>query len=253
MLKKRIIPILQLLDSSLVKTQQFDTWRNVGDPVKSAGVYNSQYTDELILIDINREKRTIDQLASLIPEIAKVTFMPLAVGGGIKSVEDAACLINQGADKVIINSAAYTSPQVITEIANQFGSQAVIVSIDVKHDEHGNYQPYSHCGQQQQPISLEQHIVACEQAGAGEFMLQSISHDGMMEGFDIGLFQHAMTCTQAPIIGAAGSGNYQHLKDAFVETNISAIACGSLFNFSDSNPIRAKNYLTNYGLAFKQV
>jgi len=253
MLKKRIIPILQLLDGSLVKTQQFDSWRKVGDPVKSAGVYNSQYTDELVLLNIARQQRSIEQLAQLIPEIAKVSFMPLSVGGGINHLDDASYLINQGADKVIVNSSVYQHPEIITQIATQFGKQAVIVSIDVKQDDQGEFQLYSHCGQQLEKVTLAQHINTCEQAGAGEFMIQSIEHDGMMSGFNLPLLNKVMAIATIPVIGCSGSGNYQHLKEAFVETHVSALACGSLFNFSDSNPIRAKNYLTNYDLAFKKV
>ena len=252
MLKKRIIPIMLLLDDRLVKTVQFDSWRDVGDPVKSASVYNSQYTDELVLLNIARENRSLEQLASLIPEIAKVSFMPLSVGGGINSFNDAAYLINQGADKVIVNSAAYQTPELISAIADKFGRQAVIVSIDVK--QLGNDTTlFSHCGQQAEMISLAEHIERCQQAGAGEFMVQSIDHDGMMAGFDIELLKQCVAISKIPVIGCSGSGNYQHLKDAFVDTQVSALGCGSLFNFSDSNPIRAKNYLTNYDIAFKKV
>ncbi|MFQ3190185.1 MAG: cyclase [Paraglaciecola sp.] len=261
MLKKRIIPMMLLLDGRLVKTCQFDTWRNVGDPVKSASVYNSQYTDELVLLNINRELRSITQLAQLIPEIAQVSFMPLAVGGGINCFNDAAYLINQGADKIIINSAAYQKIDLVRQITSKFGQQAVIVSIDVKldnstkdnHLSKAHYQLYSNCGQQLESISLERHIKQCQEAGAGEFMIQSINHDGMMAGFDIALFQRVMTLAKVPVIGCSGSGNYQHLREAFIDTDISALGCGSLFNFSDSNPIRAKNYLTNYNIAFKKV
>ncbi|MCJ8320008.1 MAG: imidazole glycerol phosphate synthase subunit HisF [Colwellia sp.] len=253
MLKKRIIPLMLLLDGRLVKTIQFDSWRNVGDPIQSAGVYNSQYTDELVLLNIARDKRSIEQLAALIPEIAKVSFMPLSVGGGINSLADAAYLINQGADKIIINSLAYDQPEIITKISQEFGCQAVIVSIDIKEDDNGKFLLYSHCGQELEGTTLLNHIKQCEDAGAGEFMIQSIDHDGMMEGYNIRLLEYVMNNTNIPVIGCGGSGNYQHLKDAFVKTEISALGCGSLFNFSDSNPIRAKNYLTNYGLAFKKV
>ena len=144
-----------LLDDRLIKTQQFDSWRDVGDPVKSASVYNSQYTDELVLLNIARENRSLEQLAQLIPEIAKVSFMPLSVGGGINSFEDAAYLINQGADKVIVNSSSYENPELISKIAEQFGQQAVIVSIDVKKHVDGSYRLYSHCGQQLEQVSLQ--------------------------------------------------------------------------------------------------
>ncbi len=253
MLKKRIIPMMQLLDKQLVKTCQFNSWRNVGDPIKSASVYNSQYTDELVLLNISRENRSIEQLAQLIPQIAQVSFMPLSVGGGINNFNDAAYLINQGADKVIVNSSAYINPELITQIASKFGQQAVIISIDIKTSDSNNYQLYSHCGTKLESATLVDHIEQCQNAGAGEFMIQSINNDGMMSGFDITLLQQVMALATVPVIGCSGSGNYQHLHDAFIKTDVSALGCGSLFNFSDSNPIRAKNYLTNYGIAFKKV
>jgi imidazole glycerol-phosphate synthase subunit HisF len=253
MLKKRIIPMMLLLDNQLVKTYQFDTWRNVGDPIKSASVYNSQYTDELVLLNINREKRSLEQLAQLIPKISQVSFMPLSVGGGLNSFEDAAYLINQGADKIILNSSTYRTPELITQIADKFGQQAVIVSIDARATNDNYYQLYSHCGMQLENITLAEHINQCQQAGAGEFMFQSIDHDGMMNGFNITLLQKVMSLANVPVIGCSGSGNYQHLREAFVETDVSALGCGSLFNFSDSNPIRAKSYLTNYNIPFKKT
>lgn len=245
--------MMQLLDNKLVKTCQFNTWRNVGDPVKSASVYNSQYTDELVFLNICRKNRNIEQLVKLIPQIAQVSFMPLSVGGGIKNINDAANLINQGADKVILNSSAYTNPELITQISNQFGKQAVIISIDVKSLDNNHYQLYSHCGSLLEDVSLAVHIAQCQAAGAGEFMIQSIDKDGMMGGFDLPLLEQVMKLADIPVIGCSGSGNYQHLHDAFISTDISALGCGSLFSFSDSNPIRAKNYLTNYGIAFKKV
>lgn len=244
---------MQLLDNNLVKTKQFNTWRNVGDPIQSASVYNSQSTDELVILNIARTNRSIEQLITLISNISKVTFMPLSVGGGIKCLEDAAYLINQGADKIILNSCVYQQPNIINQIAQKFGQQAIIVSIDVKTSTTGNYQLYSQCGQKLENISLKQHIKQCEINGAGEFMIQSIEDDGMMNGFNLALLKQVMKLASIPVIGCGGSGNYQHLKDAFWETQVSALGCGSLFNFSDSNPIRAKNFLTNHGLAFKKV
>jgi cyclase len=254
MLKKRIIPIMLLSNGRLVKSKQFADFRDVGDPVKSASVYNSQYTDELLLLNINRKDRSLEQLAQLIKKISEVSFMPLTVGGGIQSFDDAAYLIRHGADKVLINSCVYHQPQIITDVANSFGSQAVIVGIDVRKEPKTNsYQLYSNCGKTLEPISLEQHIESCQALGIGELMVQSINHDGKMQGFDITLLERVMAIATVPVIGCSGSGNYQHLREAFSKTEISALGCGSLFNFSDSNPIRAKNYLTNYGINFKVV
>lgn len=254
MLKKRIIPIQLLLDGRLVKTRTFGEWRDVGDPVKSSGVYNSQYADELIFLNVAREHRTIEMLRTVIEKVSAVSFMPMAMGGGIGSAEDAAELIRTGADKVVVNSGAYRDRSIIAATADQFGAQAVIVSIDARrHPDTGAYRLYSDCGRQAEPVSLAEHVERCVEAGAGEIMIQSIDRDGTMEGFDIDLVREAMAVARVPVIAAGGSGNYSHLRDLFVETDVSAAACGSLFNFSDSNPIRAKAFLTNHGLNFKII
>ncbi len=254
MLKKRIIPVQLLLGGRLVKTVQFGEWRDVGDPVKSSSVYNSQYADELVFLNIARENRSIDALRSVIERVSEVSFMPMAMGGGIHSAEDAAELIRTGADKVVINSAAYRDRSLITSTADTFGAQAVILSVDARWDEQaGRYQLYSDCGRSREEITLADHIGRCIEAGAGEVMIQSIDRDGTMQGYDIELIRQAKAASTIPVIAAGGSGNYNHLKDVFLETDVSAVACGSLFNFSDSNPIRAKAFLTNYGLNFKVV
>ena len=254
MLKKRIIPIQLLMGDRLVKTSRFREWRDVGDPVKSSSVYNSQYADELIFLNISRSHRTVEELAGLIIEVSKVCFMPVAIGGGINTADDAAFLILNGADKVVINSAAYHRTNVITQTAERFGSQAVIVCVDAAWNPNlGAYDLFSDCGRRRQFVSLVEHIEKCVEAGAGEIMVQSIDRDGTMSGYDIRLIKMVMSATNLPVIGAGGSGNYEHLKEAFLQTDVSALACGSLFNFSDSNPIRAKAFLSNYGLHFKVV
>jgi cyclase len=253
-LKKRIIPMQLLAHGRLVKPVRFGEWRDVGDPVKSAAVYNSQYADELIFLNIARARRTVDALTALIKEVSKVCFMPIAMGGGIASAEDASFLIVNGADKIVVNSLAYDRPEVITRTAGRFGAQAVIVSIDAAWDAaEQTYRLYSDCGRRAQGVTLEEHVRRCAEAGAGEIMIQSIDRDGTMSGYDTRLIALTMQATSLPVIGAGGSGNYEHLKQAFLETDVSALACGSLFNFSDSNPMRAKAFLSNYGLRFKVV
>lgn len=254
MLKKRIIPVQLLNSGRLVKSIEFGNFRDVGDPVKSSSVYNSQYADELVLLNISRDDRSIADLLKIVVNVSKVSFMPLAIGGGIKTSNDAAMLIRNGADKVVINSAAYHNPEVITETSNRFGAQAVIIGIDVRWDaETKDYVLYSGCGGTVEDVRLEEHVSRVVDAGAGEIMIQSIDRDGSMKGFDIPLIKRVMATSSTPVIGAGGSGNYEQLKDAFLETDVSALACGSMFNFSDSNPLRAKAFLSNYGLNFKKV
>lgn len=241
-----------LLNGRLVKSQRFDNLRDVGDPVKSSAVYNSQYADELIFLNIERNSTSVLPLADLMQKVSRECFMPLAVGGGIRNFDDAAYLIQNGADKVVINSAAYSNNRLVSRIADRFGTQAVVVAIDAKQDR-ANYVVMSANASQPETVTLEEHIYACETAGAGEFLIQSVDRDGMMEGFDLALLRLACLSASVPVIGCGGAGQYNHLKEAFLETDISALACGSLFNFSDSNPLRAKAFLSNYGLQFKVV
>lgn len=253
MLKRRIIPVQLLLNGRLVKTVGFGDWRDVGDPAKSASVYNSQQADELIFLNIDRDRSSIAPLLAILRQVSEVCFMPLAVGGGIRTFEDASRLIESGADKIVVNSAAYRSPDILRRVADRFGKQAVVVGIDVRRSTDNGYVALADSGQSMQPVALEAHITACEEAGAGEFLIQSVDRDGTMAGFDLDLLRIAAAATTVPVIGCGGSGHYDHLKEAFLGTDVSALACGSLFNFSDSNPMRAKAYLTNYGLSFKVV
>lgn len=254
MLKKRIIPVQLLLDGRLVKTRQFGAYRDVGDPVASSRVYNAQNADELVFLNINRSARDIEPLLTLLERVSAVTFMPLSLGGGITSYDHAARLIRSGADKVVLNSAAYSDPELITRIADAFGSQAVIVSMDARLDSSsGDYTLYSDCGRKAEAVTLDRHLEGVVAAGAGEIFINSIDRDGMMSGYDIPLLKKVSSAVPIPVIGCGGAGHYNHLKDAFLETRVSALACGSLFNFTDSNPIRAKAFLTNYGIPFKVV
>jgi cyclase len=252
MLKKRIIPVQLLLNGRLVKTQEFGSWRDVGDPVASSRVYNSQQADELVFLNISRDNRQIEPLIALIEKVSAVCFMPLSLGGGIRNAGDAEKLIRNGADKVVLNSAAYQDPKIISQIARKFGAQAVVVSIDVKR-ENGVFQLYSDCGRQAQATTLKDHIARCLEAGAGEFFVNSIDRDGTMLGYDLELISNAVKFSRAPVIGCGGAGSFEHMKDAFLLTGANALACGSLFNFGDNNPLRAKAFLTNYGLPFKKV
>lgn len=252
MLKKRIIPVQLLMEGRLVKTVRFDSYRDVGDPVQSSKVYNAQDADELVFLNINRSARSIAPLVSLLEKVSEVSFMPLSLGGGIQGIDDAEILIKQGADKVVVNSAVYRDPAIVSRIAEKFGSQAVIVSIDAR-AETGGWRLYSDCGRKAEPVPLEDHVRAAVERGAGEIFVNSIDQDGMMQGYDIPLIKAVMEAARIPVIACGGAGNYTHMKDAFLQTGVSALACGSLFNFGDNNPIRAKAFLSNYDIPFKVI
>ena len=251
MLKKRIIPIQLLKDGRLVKSRNFGEFRDVGDPVKSSGVYNSQTADELVLLNVSRDNRDIGPLVETLERVAKVSFMPLAVGGGVTSIKDARALFSAGADKIVVNTAAYRNPDLLRAIAERFGSQAVIAAIDVNRAADGTLSLLSDCGRTVEEVGLDEHIQRCIDHGAGEILVQAIHRDGFMEGYDLELVGAACRASSIPVIAAGGAGDYSHLAAAFSAGDLSAVACGSLFNFSDSNPIRARSYLRNYGLAFR--
>ena len=253
MLKKRIVPVQLLLGERLVKTVRFDTHRDVGDPVSSSKVYSSQDADELVFLNIDREDRSARRLLRLMERVSEVCFMPLSMGGGITSLEDVDMLIRSGADKVVINSAAYRDLDLLARAADKYGAQAVVVSIDVRRDAAGAPRLYSDCGRRAEATSLEEHIDRVTASGAGELFLNSIDRDGTMEGYDVDLIAQVRRHSRLPVIACGGAGNYTHLKDAFLSTDVEALACGSLFNFGDNNPLRAKAFLGNYGIPFKNI
>ena len=254
MLKKRIIPVQLLLDDRLVKTLNFDQYRDVGDPIQSAKVYSAQHADELIFLNINRNNRTIDPLLSLLEKLAEVCFMPLSLGGGIKTLDDVTSLIKHGADKVVLNSILYNGLDIVRNIADKFGSQSIVASIDIRRDDDENFfSLYSNCGRKKENIDLLELLYLLEKSGAGELFINSINNDGVMMGYDVALIKYVMDHTNLPVIACGGAGNYGHLKDAFAQSDVNALACGSMFNFGDNNPIRAKAFLSNYGFLFKKV
>jgi len=252
MLKRRIIPIELFDGSRLSKTVSFDNSRDVGHPIKSSQVYSDQDADELIFLNISRNARSVEQMTEVVRQIAEKCFVPLAVGGGIVSADDAARLFDAGADKVILNSVTYRYPEVVGKIAEIHGKQAVVVCIDAKRSGSNNFSLYSDCGRRAESVNLIDHTRAMSAAGAGEIMIQSIDRDGQMVGYDLDLLRVVIENTSTPVIAAGGAGDFLHLRQAF-EVGADAAACGSLFNFGDNNPLRAKAYLKNYAIPLKKI
>jgi cyclase len=250
-LKRRIIPIQLLSEGRLVKTIRFSEPRDVGDPVQSSKVYSAQDADELLLLQVDRNGRGIESLVTVVLQIATHCFVPLCVGGGIKCLEDAVRLFEAGADKIVINSAAYGVSSAIASISKLYGRQAIVVGIDVREEKSG-YILYSNCGRSREWVSLEEHIESVVYAGAGELLIQSIDRDGVMGGYDLPLLSRVLAISPVPVIAAAGAGNFMHLKEVF-DMGADAAACGSLFNFGDNNPLRAKAFLKNYGIDLKKI
>ncbi len=248
MLKKRIIPLLLLSKARLVKGMQFTHFRDTGDPVSAARIYNAQNADELIFLDIdaNRHGSSFDVLESTVKRIATECFMPLTVGGGIDTVDKIRRLLLAGADKVAITTAAHTHPDLINEAASLFGRQCIVVGLDIKQQ-----QLYTHCASKPATRTLADFVIDMTTRGAGEFLVHSIENDGMMAGYDLEIVNEVRCYTDRPLIVAGGAGTFMHLVDAFKQTNVDAVACASLFHFGDNNPIRARSYLLNQNIPMK--
>ncbi|MDP3270032.1 MAG: imidazole glycerol phosphate synthase cyclase subunit [Legionella sp.] len=252
MLKKRIIPTLLLSKGRMVKGKQFANFRDTGDPVSAARIYNAQNADELFFLDIdaNRHGSAFELLENTVKNVAKECFMPLSVGGGIDSIDKIRRLLLAGADKVSITTAAHTDPDLINTAANLYGRQCIVVGLDVRLED-GSYVLYSHCGTQKTTKNLRDYVLEMTERGVGEFVINSIDNDGMMKGYDLDCAALVRTYTDRPIIISGGAGTFMHLVDAFKEANVDAVSCASLFHFGDNNPIRARSYLLNQGIPMK--
>jgi cyclase len=252
MLKQRLIPTLLLKNNRMVKGVNFDNYRDTGDPISTARIYNAQYVDELIIIDILATSEERSFMPEIIEKLCKECFMPLTIGGGINSIENIRNLVSKGADKVMINSAAYLNEALINEASNIFGKQCIVVGIDVR-KENGEYLLFRNAGTLRCDVSLTDHIKRMEYLGAGEFFINNITKDGKMDGYDLDLIKLASSQTNLPIVACGGAGNFQHLADAYTHTKVSGLAMASIFHFGDNNPIRARAYLKNNGVAIKEI
>jgi cyclase len=236
----------------MVKGVNFSNYRDTGDPVFASRVYNSQYVDELIFIDIDATNENRETNCEIIEQVSKECFMPFTIGGGISNTEQIRKLLSSGADKVVINTAAIKNPDFINESSMIFGNQCIIVGIDVKFEE-GKYVVYKNSGKIKTDLNLVEHLKKMEEAGAGEFFINSIDRDGMMNGYDLELIKLVLDNTSVPVIASGGAGNFMHLVNAFKETEIKALAMASIYHFGDNNPIRARSYLKNHNIQIKVV
>lgn len=248
MLKVRIIPTLLWKDFGLVKGIGFDSWRRVGTVLPAIKVYNSRHVDELILVDIaaTSEEREPDYEA--IADLSAECFVPLTIGGGICTSDHIQRLLRAGADKVSINTAAYTDPSLVTEAANRFGSQCIVASIDVRRMPDGSYQCFSHSGSVPTGRCPGEWARELEMRGAGEILLTSIERDGTLQGYDIDLISQVSSLVRVPIIASGGAGNYHHMALAINAGRASAVAAASIFHFSEQTPLEAKRHLAREGI-----
>lgn len=250
MLKHRVIPIVLLDGYSVVKTINFDTRRNLGNPITVARIYNSRNVDELILLDINASKsgEKIDEFT--VAEVASECFMPLAVGGGLRSAEDISRILSKGADKVVLNSIALENPDFIADGASRFGAQCIVVSIDVKKNGAGQYTVCSHSGKDVR-YSLLDWVKEVERKGAGEIVLNSVDNDGCMEGCDLELVRSVSSCVKIPVIAVGG---VKEPSDAvgLIRSGAAAVAASSIFHFTSITPNDLKDEMLAAGLPVRR-
>ena len=242
-LAKRIIPTLLCRGRQLVKGIGFDSWRSVGLAAQAVRIHSMRGVDELILLDITATAEGRGPDLDLVRELSEVCFMPLSVGGGIRNVADVRALLRAGADKVVVNSAAWEVDGLLDAIANEFGRQALVVSIDAD-EEH-----QVHIRSGKQPVGLDAvrwASVVAEHA-AGEIMLNSVSRDGTMGGYDLDLISAVSTAVEVPVIAAGGAGTYEHLYQA-IRNGADAVAAGAMFCFTDHTPKGAAEYLQARGV-----
>ncbi|MCP4567832.1 MAG: glycosyl amidation-associated protein WbuZ [FCB group bacterium] len=235
MLKTRVMPCLLLEEGRLVKTVKFKKPTYVGDPINAVKIYNEKEVDELILLDILATKENRKPPFDLIEEVAGECFMPLTYGGGIRSIEDIKRIHNLGAEKVAINSRAAETPELVRQAADLFGSQSIVVSIDVKKTLLGKYKVYSNGGSRSTGIDPVTYSRQMEDMGAGEILLNAIDCDGSMNGYDVNLINMVAAAVNIPLIALGGAGGIDDLVEAVTQGGASAVAAGSLFVYQGGN------------------
>lgn len=242
MFRPRVIPVLLLQGKGLVKSIRFTNHRYIGDPINAVKIFNDLKADELVFIDImaTPENRTIS--LDFVKNVGEEANMPFAVGGGIKSISDIRSIINQGAEKVIINSAAALNPEFIKQASQTFGSSTIVVCIDVKKKRLSKSQTWIHNGKKPTGYSLVDYAKLMEEMGAGELIIQSIEQDGTMQGYDIENINKVSKTVKIPIVALGGAGNMEHLKKGYTEGNANGLAAGSMFVYQGSR----RGILINY-------
>lgn len=243
MLKVRIMPTLLFRDMGLVKGVSFDSWRMIGSAMQVIKVYNMREVDELVFLDISATRNNRCPDFDTIDDLADECFMPMTVGGGVRTIDDARKLLQVGADKVAINSAAVENPGLIRDMANRFGSQCVVVSIDFKKTGNAEHRVFTHSGTRPTAIDPVDFARQAEEYGAGEILLTSVDRDGTMTGYDIEVTARVSDAVTIPVIASGGAGNYEHMLQVLMEGKAAAVAAASIFHFTQQTPLEAKHYL----------
>jgi cyclase len=247
MLTKRIIACMDVRDGQVVKGVQFQQLRHAGDPAELARRYNVEGIDEVVVLDITATLETRQALARTINAVAREIFLPLTVGGGIRSEDDAAAAVDAGADKVSLNTAALRNPELITTLARRYGSQAVIVAIDAKRRDNG-FAVYVRSGTSDASRDAVEWAREAESRGAGEILLTSMDRDGTRSGFDCDMTAAVAGAVNIPVIASGGAGGLDHFADVFTHGAADAALAASIFHFADTSVSELKKFLTRKGI-----
>jgi imidazole glycerol-phosphate synthase subunit HisF len=254
-LAKRIIPCLDVDKGRVVKGVQFLDIRDAGDPVEIAKRYNNQGADEITFLDITASHEGRDTMIHTVKKIASEVFIPLTVGGGVRSLIDIRALLNAGADKVGVNSAAVKNPEFVQAAADRFGSQCIVVAIDAKQvsakDEPLRWEVFTHGGRNTTGINVLAWANKMASYGAGEILLTSMDNDGTKNGFNLALTRAVSTAVDIPVIASGGVGNLQHLVDGILEGKADAVLAASIFHFGEHTIPEAKAYMSAKGIEMR--
>ena len=248
MLSVRIIPCLDVRDGRVVKGVNFVNLVDAGDPVEQAKAYENQGADELVFLDITASSDNRAIMRDVVERTAGECFMPLTVGGGLRTLEDIRLMLNAGADKVSLNTAAITNPNLVSEASAKFGNQCIVVAIDAKREGEGRWNVYTHGGRNRTELDAVEWAKEVERRGAGEILLTSMDCDGTKDGYDIALTRAVSDAVKIPVIASGGAGNLKHLVDAVKLGGASAVLAASIFHFGTYTIEQAKREMRAAGL-----
>lgn len=248
MLSVRIIPCLDVRDGRVVKGVNFVNLVDAGDPVEQAKAYENQGADELVFLDITASSDNRAIMRDVVDRTAGECFMPLTVGGGLRTLEDIRLMLNAGADKVSLNTSAITNPDLVSEASAKFGNQCIVVAIDAKREGEGRWNVYTHGGRNRTELDAVEWAKEVERRGAGEILLTSMDCDGTKDGYDIALTRAVSDAVKIPVIASGGAGNLKHLVDAVKLGGASAVLAASIFHFGTYTIEQAKREMRAAGL-----
>ena len=251
MLKTRVIPCLDVADGRVVKGVNFVDLIDAGDPVESARAYDAAGADEICFLDIHATHENRGTMYDVVTRTAEQCYIPLTVGGGVRTREDVCALLLAGADKVSFNSAAVAKPDVVAEAADLFGSQCIVVAIDAKTVEPGRWEIFTHGGRKSTGIDAVEFALTVAEKGAGEILLTSMDRDGTKAGFNLPLTRTIADAVNIPVIASGGVGNLQHLVDGVIQGGADAVLAASIFHFGEYSIAEAKQYMHSAGIEMR--